>query len=152
MKSYYKNIKTLSLKEDNPKVTQVALTTTLAKKGFAAILTKILLQISSKVGNVPWAPKNPAAIPPKTMLVGISSCKEAKNIIVGYCCTINKEMSKFHSNYDYQPMTSNFNPKMGDIIADCLASYSKSNSTLPDEIIIIKTDVSDGEKDNISFS
>lgn len=61
-------------------------------------------------------------------------------------------MSRFHSNYLYQPMTSNFNPKMGDIIADCLASYSKANSALPEEIIIIKTDVSDGEKDNISFS
>ena len=48
MKSYYKNIKRLSLKSQNPKITQVSLTTTLAKKGFASILTKILIQIASK--------------------------------------------------------------------------------------------------------
>jgi len=93
MKSQYKNIKQLSLKPDNPKPTQVTLTTTLAKKGFASILTKVLLQISSKVGNVPWAPRVPSSLNPKTMLLGIDVCKDSakKNYnVVAYCCTLNK--------------------------------------------------------------
>ena len=61
MKNQYKNIKRLSATNNNPKVTQVTLTSTLAKKGFASILTKILLQIACKVGNVAWAPKVSAA-------------------------------------------------------------------------------------------
>ena len=46
MKAHDKNIKRLSLKPQNPKITQVTLTTTLAKKGFTSILTKILIQIA----------------------------------------------------------------------------------------------------------
>lgn len=147
MKSAYKNIKRWSLKPENPKVTQVTLTSTLAKKGFASILTKILLQIASKVGNVPWAPRVPSSVPQRTMLVGIDSCKVGSHKVVGYCCTINKEMTKFHSSYHYQPVvTTNFSAKMGDLIADCITAYSKNNSVMPEEIIIIKADISDGEK------
>jgi hypothetical protein len=90
MKSQYKTIKRLSLKAGNPKVTQITLTTTLAKKGFASILTKVLIQISSKIGNVPWMPRVPTALSQKTILIGVDTCKEGKNNVVAYCCTINK--------------------------------------------------------------
>lgn len=63
------------MKSQNPKVTQVALTSTLGKKGFASILTKILIQISSKIGNIPWAPKLPTLLPQKTILIGVDSCR-----------------------------------------------------------------------------
>ena len=118
----------MSLKSDNPKVTQVTLTTTLNKKGFASILTKILIQIASKVGNTPWAPKNPTSVNPKTMLIGIDFCKDTGNKkfnVVGYCATINKEMSKFHSNYHYQPLNINFSTKIRETVTDCLAAYGK---------------------------
>lgn len=91
MKSTYKTIKVLSLKKENPKVTQVTITSTLAKKGFASILTKVLIQISSKVGNVPWAPKIPSSINPKTILVGIDTGRTSgKNSVVAYCCTLDR--------------------------------------------------------------
>lgn len=134
MKNNYKTIKILSLKNENPKVTQVTLTSTLAKKGFASILTKVLIQISCKVGNIPWAPKLPASVNPKTILIGIDTGRGSggKNSIVAYCCTLDPEMCKIHSNYQYQQQNNNFCTKMGDIIADCLISYSKVNSFLPE--------------------
>ena len=145
MKSQYKTIKRLSVKSENPKATQVTLTSTLAKKGFASILTKILIQISSKVGNIPWAPRIPAGVPQRTMLLGIDTCKEGKNNIVAYCCTTNKEMTKFHSNYLYEPKESGkFNAKIGDLVSDCLATYTKLNAFVPDELIVIKAAISEG--------
>ena len=90
MKFQYKNIKRLSVKSQNPKATQITLSSTLARKNFASILTKILIQISTKVGNVPWAPRIPSGVPQKTMLIGIDSCKESKNNIIAYSCTTNK--------------------------------------------------------------
>jgi hypothetical protein len=90
MKSQYKNIKKLSLKKGNPKATQVTLTTTLAKKGFASILTKVLIQISTKIGNVAWVPRVPTLVPQKTILIGIDFCKLGKNNIIAYCCTTDK--------------------------------------------------------------
>lgn len=83
----------MSLRSNNPKVTQVTLVSTLSKKGFASILTKILIQIASKVGNTPWAPKLPSGVNPKTMLIGIDFCKDTVNKkynVVGYTATINK--------------------------------------------------------------
>lgn len=56
MKSQYSKVKKAALTNHSSIVTQVALETTLAKKGFNSIATKILLQIASKTGNVPWLP------------------------------------------------------------------------------------------------
>jgi hypothetical protein len=93
MKSHYKTIKKLSLKAENPKLTQITLTSTLAKKGFTSILTKILIQISSKIGNIPWLPKLSSSLSNKTILIGIDICKDNLNKklnVVAYCCTTNK--------------------------------------------------------------
>lgn len=90
MKSHYKIIKRLSLKKENPKATQITLTNSLSKKGFASVLTKILIQISAKLGNVPWSPKLPSNIPPHTILIGIDTCKQGKNKLVAYCSTLDK--------------------------------------------------------------
>ncbi len=72
-------------------MTQIAITTTLMKKGFASVLTKVLIQISTKVGNTPWAPKIPSSINPKTILIGIDTAKGSKkNNIIAFCCTLDK--------------------------------------------------------------
>lgn len=83
----------MSSDNQNPKVTQVTLTSTLAKKGFASILTKILIQIACKVGNIAWAPKISNALGNKVMLVGIDHRKDkinSKSDVIGYCSTINR--------------------------------------------------------------
>lgn len=53
----YSEIKKMVLKSGIEKNSQVCLTSTLLKKGFNSILTKILLQIAAKVGNKLWVPK-----------------------------------------------------------------------------------------------
>lgn len=149
LKSQYRIIKRLSSEEHNPKVTQVTLTSTLEKKGFASILTKILLQIACKVGNVAWAPKISSALGHKIMMVGIDHKKDkitSKSDVVSYCSTINKDLTKFHSNYYYQPRSTDHSVRMNNIIADCLSAYGKINGFLPEEIIILKTGSCEGEK------
>jgi argonaute-like protein implicated in RNA metabolism and viral defense len=133
MKSHYKTLKINSLKKLNPKVTQVTLTTTLNKKGFASILTKVLIQISSKIGNVPWSPKLPNGINIKTMLIGIDTSKSLgkSDNTVAYCCTLDKNMTKIHSNYYYQTLSNNLSVKIGDLVCDCLSSYAKFNKFFP---------------------
>jgi hypothetical protein len=79
MKLYYKTVKKLSLKSTNPKLTQITLTNTLSRKGYASILTKILIQISSKIANIPWLPKFSSSLNYKIILIGIDICKDAFN-------------------------------------------------------------------------
>ena len=149
MKHQYRVIKKISGQEQNPKVTQVTLVNTLGKKGFAAILTKILLQIASKVGNVPWAPKVSSALNHKVMLLGIDHKKDRMNSredVVSYCSTTNRDLTKFHSNYYYESRSSETSVRINNILADCLSAYGKANGFLPDEIILLKIGCSDGQK------
>lgn len=75
----------------NPKLSQVALVSTLAKKGFASIVTKILIQISSKLGNAAWAPKIPKNFTKGAMIIAVELCKDTKTkqTITSYCATLN---------------------------------------------------------------
>jgi len=71
---------------------------TLKKKGFASILTKILIQMASKVGNAPWAPKVPQSVGGKTMIIGIDTATGIGGTYVAFCATIAKDFSQFYSN------------------------------------------------------
>jgi hypothetical protein len=61
-KSYYKNLKQMTLKAGVDKNSQIAVTSTLQKKGVNSIITKILLQMAAKVGNKLWVPKIPSRV------------------------------------------------------------------------------------------
>lgn len=75
----YPTLKKLCLSVPNPKLSQITLSSTLAKKGFASIITKILIQISSKLGNIPWAPKISKTMSKGAMLMAIDICPDGKN-------------------------------------------------------------------------
>lgn len=79
-KSLYTLIKKLSSETNQSRITQVSLTSTLGKKGFASIVTKTLIQIACKVGNVAWAPQIPKVFAKNTfMLMGIDTAKDSAN-------------------------------------------------------------------------
>lgn len=103
-KKFYTEIKNLPFKEKKPKVNQVTLLSSLKKKNFPSVLTKILLQMATKVGNALWLPTSQLNNETnKVMMIGIhvERTKE-KHSVIGYCGTIDEEMSKFHSSYIYE--------------------------------------------------
>jgi hypothetical protein len=77
----YKKIKCYALTSLTRIITQVALESTLTKKGFNSIATKILIQIATKTSNVPWVHEPPKGQSNRLMIVGIDSSidKESKN-------------------------------------------------------------------------
>lgn len=103
-KKFYTEIKNLPFKEKKPKVNQVTLLSSLKKKNFPSILTKILLQMATKVGNVLWLPTSEEKNEANTiMMIGIHTERtKEKHCVIGYCGTIDEEMSKFHSDYVYE--------------------------------------------------
>lgn len=81
-----------------------------------------------------WAPKISASLGQKIMLLGIDHRKDKvnpKSDVVAYSSTTNKELTKFHSNYYYQPRSAETSVRMNNIIADCLSAYGKANGFLP---------------------
>ena len=99
---------------------------TLNKKGFNSIITKILLQMASKVGNTPWLPKAPQAVGSKTMMIGIDTAadKVQKGIIASYCASITKDFSQFYSSYVVQDNNRENPAQTGLIITNALKAFS----------------------------
>lgn len=76
LKAQYKKVKRYALNSSSRVITQVALETTLGKKGFNSIATKLLIQVATKTGNVPWLPEPPKSINSRLMIVGIDSAPD----------------------------------------------------------------------------
>ena len=108
-------------------------------------MTKVLLQIATKIGNVPWAPKIKKPSDSKIMMIGIDSGKSKdKHKIIAYCATINEKMSKFHSNYLYEEKNY-IGSKMFEIVSRCLNAFGKANNYRPTEIVIVRNGCCDSQ-------
>lgn len=77
-------------------LTQVVLESTLNKSGLPSVITKILLQIATKSGNVPWAPKHPKKAK-DVMLVGLDTLKSGGKRNVSLVATISSDFCKMFS-------------------------------------------------------
>ena len=63
------------------------------KRFNASVATNVLKQMNSKIGGDLYNIKFSSTIKPLTMLIGIDVCHSGPNSIVGFCASINKELS-----------------------------------------------------------
>lgn len=88
----YNNFKNICY--DKNCISQVAVYKTLSgKKGGISVVSNILRQINSKLGGDLYNIQFPKDMPSHTMLLGIDVCHQGPKSIVGFCATINKELS-----------------------------------------------------------
>lgn len=135
LKSQYKKLKKWALLSQSEIVTQMTLESTMNKKGFNSIATKILIQIAVKVGNTPWIPEPPKGISEKIMIMGIDSStdKEARNqSVVGICCTVDSKFSQFFSTVNYEKKGGVVIENLKTPMIEALASYKKRNGYFPE--------------------
>jgi len=62
-----------------------------------SVATNIIKQINSKIGGELYLMEFPKEVSAKTMLIGIDVCHSGPNSIVGFCASINGNMSKYYS-------------------------------------------------------
>ena len=93
-KNNYGNLKKLMLRIGIEKSSQVSLMSTMQKKGFNSVFTKILLQMAAKVGNKLWVPKVSSKIATNgVMMIGIENygdSSDSSNNILSYCCNTDR--------------------------------------------------------------
>lgn len=68
------------------------------KKNSLSVASNILRQINTKLGGDLYNLKFPKEVSPNTMLIGIDVCHHGKQSIVGFCATINQELSQYYSH------------------------------------------------------
>ena len=62
-----------------------------------SVATNILRQMNSKIGGDLFHLKFAKEIMKNTMLIGMDVCHSGPQSIVGFCASINKEMSQYYS-------------------------------------------------------
>ncbi len=140
MKIHYKVIKqkcylTLGI------LSQVVLHSTLEKKGFYQICSKVLQQMISKVGSKLWVAQPPEGLNEQTMLIGIDSStdKVDKNkTVIGFCATMDKTFSRYYSRVVYQKKSEEVISSLKQLIKDSIVAYQKSNERYPEHIIYFR--------------
>ncbi len=147
MKTQYKKIKQHCLR-DRSILSQVMLASTLKHKNVQSILTKVLLQINAKLGNVLWAARLPRQVS-KTMLMGISVNKDGANpsqAAVGVCCSVNEAISRYFSILAYQAHASVVVTNLLELTLKQMEAYYRANqNTLPEEVIVLREGVAEGQ-------
>ena len=129
MKTQYKRLKDFSLHTLGV-VSQVAVESTLNKKNNQSIITKLLLQINAKVGNILWSPSaqiNTSGM----MIVGIdNSCAGRKNI-VSLCGTYDDTFTSVYSSSGVYEKPEDKFLVMKQLILEAIGHYVKVNQKGP---------------------
>ena len=63
-----------------------------------SVASNILRQMNSKLGGDLFNLSFGKQVSPNTMLIGIDVCHQGENSIVGFCASINQEMSQYYSH------------------------------------------------------
>lgn len=140
VKNIYKHLKRLCYCQLSV-LLQVVQDGILKKKEFQSVATKVLLQIAAKVGNVLWVPRSKIVDGNKIMVIGINSTsqKNAKGKKrIGYCASINGELTKFFSESETQDISCGIIEHMENLVFNSIKAYLNTNQTLPSELIILR--------------
>ena len=129
-KTNYSKLKKMVLKKNIERNSQITLTTTMQKKGFQSIVTKILLQMSAKVGNKLWVPKVSNKLSSSgVLMIGIENygVQENKSMnVISFCSNSDREFSEFHSNYIVH-QKNDTKTHMNKIVFSCFTEYYRCN-------------------------
>lgn len=104
----------------------------LAFKSFSrfnhSIASNVLRQMNSKIGGDLYNLKFDNSLNPFTMLVGIDVCHSGSQSIVGFCATINKQLSQYYSERIAQNRNQEIvDDKLKNALKRALDSYIKLN-------------------------
>ncbi|KAL4487083.1 hypothetical protein ABPG72_001535 [Tetrahymena utriculariae] len=112
-----------------------------------SVASKIILQIASKLGKRIWSIENPVGINQNIMIIGIETSMKTINNqqIIGVVASINKDFTKYYSEVDIRNKKDTTLPTLSNIIKNAIASYSKNTNTVPEEIIIYRQGLGEGQ-------
>lgn len=116
------------------------------KKFNFSIASNILRQLNSKLGGDLYNLNFSHDISPNTMLIGIDVCHQGENSIVGFCASINQQLSQYYSQKIVQPRGQEIvNDKLTTVLKEALQIFAQRNpkKCYPDHFIIFRDGVGD---------
>lgn len=139
----YAKLKTVCYKNDC--ISQVVQAKT-CKRMNLSVATNVIKQINSKLGGDLYNINFEKEISPNTMLIGIDVCHQGESSIVGFCASINQEMSQYCSQKILQKRGQEIvNKDLTTAFKSSLNTYVDRHpkKLLPDHFIIYRDGVGD---------
>lgn len=121
-------------------------------KANMSVASNVLRQINSKIGGDLYSMEFPKEVSPNTMLIGIDVCHQGQKSIVGFCASINPEMSQYYSQRIIQKRGQEIvNLELTDILKTSLQSYAQRHpkKLYPDHFIIYRDGVGDAMRQQV---
>lgn len=110
-----------------------------------SVASNVLKQINSKLGgdlfNLQFAKDISMA---KTMLIGLDVCHAGRESIVGFCASVNKNMSQYYSEKINQKRGQEIvDQKLKDALKRAIACFMDRNDERPEHFIVYRDGVGD---------
>lgn len=145
IKAAYKKIKQLCYL-DLGILSQIVLTSTLEKKGYKSICSKLVQQIIVKVGSKLWVPELSKKLPQNLMLIGADICYDRVNkgrSVVAFCASLDSTFTKYYNRVVFQKRGKDIIDNVRSLFKDSITEYFKENKKVPECIVYFRDGVSD---------
>ena len=115
-----------------------------AKKMNPSVASNVLRQMNSKIGGDLFYLRFSDKLMPNTMLIGIDVCHSGPSSIVGFCASINKEMSQYYSQKITQKRGQEIVDKqLKDALKRAMSCFAERQGDVPDHFILYRDGVGD---------
>lgn len=115
-------------------------------KGYDSVVTKIAIQICSKLGGAPWSVKIPLG---GVMTIGFDVSKDSQDKGTSYGCLVAtmdlKVRADFFTTVASYSNTETLSKEFGIGVIKAINAYREKHDTLPKKIIIYRGGVGDGD-------
>jgi aubergine-like protein len=133
-----------------PIPSQVILSETIKKNSrtLRNIVKNLMIQISAKMGDIPWAYKGLPLISVPTMIIGIDVCHRVgknKKSILGFVASLDKYVGKYYSNSVAQGEKQEMAFGIEKLFQEAINEFIAGNGSAPQQIIVYRDAVSEGQ-------
>ncbi|CAG9313019.1 unnamed protein product [Blepharisma stoltei] len=128
---------------------QAVLTGTLKReKGLRSVVNKVMMQMTAKLGGIPWALNQLPYSDVKTMIVGIDAYqKRGQFSILGFCASIDRNFGKYVTVPQVNSKGEQDISKLTDSMYSALLQFKAANNEeFPKRIAIFRDGISEGQK------
>lgn len=138
------------LQTECPIPSQVILTETIKNnfKTLRNIVKNLMIQISAKVGDIPWGYKNLPLMTKPTMIIGIDVCHRVgknKKSILGFVASLDKYVGQYYSGSVAQGEKQEMAFGIEKLFQEAINEFIAHNGVAPGQIIVYRDAVSEGQ-------
>jgi aubergine-like protein len=147
----YENLK-YYLQTECPIPSQVILAETIKRnfKSLRNIVKNVVVQMSAKMGHIPWGFGKLPLMDAPTMVIGMDVCHrvgKSRKSVLGFVASLDKYIGKFYCNSVSQGEKQEIAFSIEKLFQEAMQQFKSKNGVAPERIIVYRDAVSEGQSE-----